>query len=239
MKFRAFHKESGVESIPEDRALMQATQPEYKLYDRFDQIALPHPSHIEMSLSSAIEKRASALTFDASKTVGIEALSTILFSGAGRTDRSGSGDSAPRRRHQPSGGGLYPIECYVAAYRIESLKEAAYHYEVPSHTLAQFPFDGAAKKIRDASNALIPDLDPAAIIVLSALWERTYPKYGEFAYRLGLIEAGHMAQNMLLSAAARGIAARPIAGFRTRMIAQALDIASDNEDPLYLLYVGR
>jgi nitroreductase len=47
-----------------------------------------------------------------------------------------------------------------------------------------------------------------------------------------------MAQNLLLAAAALKVKARPIAGFRAKMIAQALDIASDNEDPVYLIYVG-
>ncbi len=239
MKLRTFHDETGIQSIPEDRTLMQATQPEYKIYERFDQTALPEPLDINASLSSVLKNRASTLSFDVSKHLELDVLSSILYAGAGQSDRNEAQERSSRRRHQPSGGALYPIECYVAAYRVDSLDEAVYHYEVPSHTLAKLPFDGTAKKIRDASLGLIPDLDPAAIIVLTALWERTYPKYGEFAYRLGLIEAGHIGQSILLAAAGLGIASRPIAGFRSRMIAQALDIASDNEDPLYLLYVGR
>ena len=45
------------------------------------------------------------------------------------------------------------------------------------------------------------------------MWGRTGKKYGDFSYYLGMLEAGHVAQNILLTASALRIGARPIGRF--------------------------
>jgi SagB-type dehydrogenase family enzyme len=63
-------------------------------------------------------------------------------------------------------------------------------------------------------------------------------KYGQRAYRFTLLEAGHVAQNALLAAAALGLAAVPLGGFYDRKVDAFLGVDGLQEAALYLLPVG-
>ena len=67
---------------------------------------------------------------------------------------------------------------------------------------------------------------------------RTTRKYGERGVRYAHMEAGHVAQNICLQAAALNLAATPVGAFRDDEIRQVLQMAPEAE-PLYLLPVGR
>lgn len=66
---------------------------------------------------------------------------------------------------------------------------------------------------------------------------RTAVKYGERAERYVHLEAGHVAQNVLLQAAALGLGGVPIGAFSDRGVQRALGLPADHE-PLYLIPVG-
>lgn len=236
MLFRFFHRQTGVASLSEEHVVIEKAPPAYKTYLRFPKVALPAPLPLTTPLAEALSARESAECYDDTKALTLNEIATLAHYGAGL--RAGAPQHAPRR-HYPSGGGLYPVECYLALFRVEGIESGLYHVDVSERSLARLPFPEAAQEVRSASEGLIPSLNPAAILVFTAVWGRSYPKYGEFAYRLALAEAGHAAQNVLLAAAALGVGARPIMGFRDERIMRALDIEHDGEDPLYLVYLGR
>jgi len=62
-------------------------------------------------------------------------------------------------------------------------------------------------------------------------------KYGTKAYPFSLIEAGHMGQNILLTANDLGIGSCPIGGFIDETIAEVLDLTED-EIPIYTISLG-
>ena len=70
-------------------------------------------------------------------------------------------------------------------------------------------------------------------LIFTAVWERTASKYGDFSYILSLLEAGHMAQNILLIATALGVCARPIGGFNDAAVKETLDIDNWEEQTVY------
>jgi SagB-type dehydrogenase family enzyme len=78
----------------------------------------------------------------------------------------------------------------------------------------------------------------AAVIVVSAVFWRSRFKYGLRGYRFVLLEAGHVAQNILLAAAALGLAAVPLGGFYDRRVDELLGVNGVDESALYLLCVG-
>jgi SagB-type dehydrogenase family enzyme len=78
----------------------------------------------------------------------------------------------------------------------------------------------------------------AALVLITAMFWRTRCKYGLRGYRYALIEAGHLAQNLLLAAAALGLVAVPIAGFFDGRVDAALSLDGVNESVLYWLCVG-
>ena len=63
-------------------------------------------------------------------------------------------------------------------------------------------------------------------------------KYGQRGYRFALLEAGHLAQNVLLAAEALDLGAAPIGGFYDRQLAEFLEIDGVNEGPLYVIPIG-
>ena len=88
-------------------------------------------------------------------------------------------------RPAPSGGGLHPIEAYVAA-REPHLPAALYHYDPVHHVL---------ERVRDgdhvpALTGLLGGAPSDVVIVLSAVFWRSMFKYGDFAYQLICQETG-------------------------------------------------
>jgi SagB-type dehydrogenase family enzyme len=207
-----------------------------KEYPRFASFPLPEPRAIDTGFSALLAARHTTREFDQSRALPLADLSGVLFAGAGIQDSTGSRNGGTPSRHHPSGGALYPLECYVAAFRVESLSPALYHYHPLRHALEALP--GEIEEIWRAFREHAPVEKPAAAIVVSAVWDRVYPKYGEFAYRLALIEAGHLVQDMLLCAEALGLRSCPLGGFAPTPVERALDIAQDEEDALYLCLLG-
>lgn len=62
-------------------------------------------------------------------------------------------------------------------------------------------------------------------------------KYGRISYRLALIEAGHMCQNMQLVASALGLCSVPLGGYYDNYIKDLLKL-KNNQYCLYVLAVG-
>lgn len=232
MKFRKFHLQSWLDNLNGVRESLQYAPPAFKEYPRYPRVALLKPRRAQRPFSDTLELRNSAESFS-SKAFPLALLGDILHDGAGlneaRRERNG--------RHHPSGGALYPLEYYVAPFRVESLIQHYYHYAPQAHALEEMIAQPPVQAFAHESFALPPNMDPAAMIIITAVWGRNFPKYGEFAYRLALLEAGHAAQNILLSAAARGAKARPV-GATGEKTPQLLGIEREDEDAVYLILLG-
>ena len=63
-------------------------------------------------------------------------------------------------------------------------------------------------------------------------------KYGKKAYRLALLEAGHLAQNVLLAASAFGLATLPVCGFDDEGISRTAGLRYPEQPVVYALAVG-
>jgi SagB-type dehydrogenase family enzyme len=215
MLFRIFHQQSGAESLGDERQMIQEIPSPFKDYTRFPRIELPEVREYTTPLQNLLDARASAMHFESTGTVSRSDLSDLLSAGP-RTNakRTLEGMPFPPRNH-PSGGALYPLECYLAIRRVESIPEGVYHYAPLSHELRHLIAVPSADAVYASLKPyLLSEFhNPPAILIVTSVWGRNYPKYGEYAYRLSLIEAGHMVQNMLLAGTARGLALRPCGGF--------------------------
>ena len=139
----------------------------------------------------------------------------------------------------PSGGGLYPLELYVLARHVTGLTSGVFHYSAISH---------AAEPVREFS---LPDrflselflgqpyvAAAAAIVVVTAVVERSLWKYGDRGYRYILLEAGHAAQNLNLAATALGLGTFNLGGFFDADLAGLLGLDEEFEVPLYGIAIG-
>lgn len=217
-----------------------STQKTYATSQRIDLLGLRRCPRPSLALDQALKRRRSSRTFG-TRPVSQEVLAALLINSFGVTGKlrtSSDPEVFQTLRAAPSGGALYPIETYVAARMVNPLEAGVYHFQ---------PVEGALEVVGnelhnpcwDAPIWPEPGLAEAAcLIIFTACGRRTFAKYGERAYRLMLLEAGHLAQNALLVAAALGLNACPLAGFHDDLLARSLLLDPREEPPLYLLAVG-
>jgi SagB-type dehydrogenase family enzyme len=206
------------------------TQIFYKEYPRFETVELPEVQRITTSLDDAWASRRSGREFS-DAPLSLRDVSRLL--GACRIVDD---ERQTERRTYPSAGARFPIECYLLAYRVERLTVGCYHYKVRTHELeVLWPADLTPRTAEVVSPFVT---NPAAAIVMTSVISRLEVKYGYKAYPFSYLEAGHMAQNMLLAAAGAGIGACPVGGFVDQTIVDLLDLTGD-EIPVYVIAAGR
>jgi SagB-type dehydrogenase family enzyme len=187
-------------------------------------VPLPSPAAVgAVSLEQAIWKRRSMRAFrpDPLPTATI---GQLLWAGQGITSPDG-------KRAAPSAGALYPLELYA----------------VTSGQVMHYLPDGHRVETRTTSD-LRPGLKAAAVgqstvgaapvvIVVAAVPSRSTPRYGSQAEPFIQIEVGHAAENILLQAAALGLAAVPVGSLNPAGAAATLALPAD-QTVLYLIPVG-
>ncbi|MGV9276310.1 hypothetical protein ACWDOA_23680, partial [Streptomyces griseosporeus] len=95
------------------------------------------------------------------------------------------GPEVQLRRPVPSGGAMYPTEVYAAL----TATGQVCHYDPYRHELTVLAGGDAAARLRAALH-LPADPAPAAVLVLTSRFWKNFYKYGDFATRLGLVDAG-------------------------------------------------
>ncbi|HZW54366.1 MAG TPA: SagB/ThcOx family dehydrogenase [Candidatus Elarobacter sp.] len=200
--------------------------------------ALPAPTLPNVSLGEILMRRRSQNVF-ASKPVTLSQLATVLFAACGVTKRVPvTGGEQQVFRTAPSGGALYPLDCYVAVHRVDDLAPGLYYYDPLTHALGTVRGESVAEALADA--CVYPDavLTGAATLLFGGVFWRSRFKYRLRAYRFTVLEAGHVAQNALLAADALGLGALPLGGFYDGAVDRLLDLDGVNEGTLYAVALG-
>jgi SagB-type dehydrogenase family enzyme len=200
-------------------------------------VELPIPALPGMSLASAIAARTSCRQFR-SEPIPLAQLGDLLHAAygvLGTIDLWGEFCERP----VPSGGGLYPLELYVLTQRVDGLPGGAYHYVPIMHVLEVVRSDQLPSLLTAEMFLGQPYLsDAAAVLVLTAVVERSLWKYEDRGYRYVLLEAGHVAQNLNLCATALGLGCLNLGGFLDEDVAALLRLDDDDEVALYGVAVG-
>jgi SagB-type dehydrogenase family enzyme len=167
-----------------------------------DSVDLPAPAPAAMTLGDALDRRVSERRF-AAGPISLRALSDILHAAAAA--RRVTTEKRPLySRPYPSAGGLYPVEVYVIFLAVEGMPPGVYNYDARHHKLRPVLERLAVEEVTKGIETLPATNQAAAIIVLSAVFQRCTVKYGERGYRFALLEAGHLSQNICLAAEAVG-----------------------------------
>ncbi|MEI2703228.1 MAG: SagB family peptide dehydrogenase [Baekduia sp.] len=204
-------------------------------------VDLPAPELGPADLGEQIQARRSRRSFG-TDPVSLQDLSTILHAGYGVTARPDESAPHPNRRSVPSGGGLYPLEIFIAARNVDGLEQGLYHYDPHRAQLEDMRHEDVSRALRELLIELpqLPDMSAtcgAIVFIAGAFW-RTRFKYGLRGYRWALIEAGHVGQNMLLSSGAVGLNAFPFGGFWDGRVDQYLGLDGVNESIVYSVILG-
>jgi SagB-type dehydrogenase family enzyme len=204
----------------------------FKRYIHSQSFELPAPAGVsESSVFEAIERRRSCRQYSGA-AVGLNALSELLYYGAGISDADGF------RRCVPSAGGLYPLEIYMLSLNVQGLPAGAYHYDVRSHALTELAQDQFRERLTNVLFITEAVQKASAVLVITGVFGRSKIKYGERAYRFALLEAGHAMQNICLVATATGLGTCPVGGFIDDGLNDILDIDGVEEAAIYAVTVG-
>ncbi len=144
-----------------------------------------------------------------------------------------------KKRNYPSGGALYPIETYILtnALKDNGKYPIVFHYNPTQHSLEKLwavPADVPLQNLIQKFDTL----SFSAIIVFTSVWKRSSAKYGDFTYTLALLEAGHMSENILLTAAALNLNARPMAGFDDQALTTLLELDMEEEQVVHTVILS-
>lgn len=207
-------------------------------------LVLPGPELEGASLATALRARHSARRFTG-RVLAPADLGALLGLGAGAAQDPPlpmAPSGPPGHRTYPSAGALYPIEILVHAVRVEGLDPGVYLYQLLGHRLIRFAAtEEAIEEAPSVDGMLRTNGVEGASLLVYLFMDFARPslgKYGEKAYRMALFEAGHLAQNLLLVAAASGLAGVPLCGFDDEQLSLSAGLAFPQEAIVYAIAIG-
>ena len=170
----------------------------------------------------------------------MEALSKLLYFGDGISRWWHTPDDFEwPLRTAPSGGGLFPIETYCIVLNVKELSPGLYFYDTPNHCLERVLDQDLTELLAEAIPGQAESVRQAGVcVVLSAVMPRIKFKYGERGYRFLLLEAGHIAQNLLLTAEASDMGGVAVGGFMDDPLNALLRLDGVEEAVVYLALIG-
>ncbi|MBA3778458.1 MAG: SagB family peptide dehydrogenase [Chloroflexi bacterium] len=209
--------------------------PLYKEYPDAVSIPLPEP-RLEGGLPTeeAISTRRSTRQYSG-EPMSLEELSRVLYLASGiSADRWGSA-----RRTAPSSGALYPIEIYPVVHKVTGLTPGVYHYAFREHSLALIRAEDLREHV--VQQGLMQEYlgQCNVVLFLTNVMQRMRFKYKDRSYRYGLLEAGHIGQNLYLAASSMGLGACAIGAFMDDEINTMLGVDGVEEAAVYMLAVGK
>jgi SagB-type dehydrogenase family enzyme len=196
-----------------------------------DAIRLPDPARdSDTSIEAALLARRSVRSYQDSALTLAE-ISQLLWAAQGIT-------SPGRLRTAPSAGALYPLEMYVVAGNVDDLPDGVYKYVPDKHDVAKMLDGDKRDELCKAALGQSSVRNAAAVIVISAVYERTTVKYGDRGIQYVHMESGHAAQNIFLQAVPLNIGTVVIGAFYDEAVKKILKMPA-SEQPLYIMPAGR
>ncbi|MCE0558328.1 SagB/ThcOx family dehydrogenase [Motilimonas sp. E26] len=199
----------------EVKYVSQSLPPQVKSSD--DEYFFTEPMVLSDSLSNVIKNRKSTIPVNSSQ-LSIENMSTLMFNACGCLEDG--------RRAFPTGGAILSSKIFLVVFTSnDTLCSGVYKYNSNNHSLIPVVIDsGDLSTLFEATSSL--SVVPGALVLITHEFHKNEGLYGEFGYRLALLEAGHIGQNIYLSCSAMNLAcvALGIANFNLKKMNSALGI---------------
>ena len=204
-------------------------------------ISLPKPQDIKVNqidLRHAIENRRSVRSYS-DESLTLEELTWLLWATQGVRDIQVSEKRTRVLRNMPSGGSLHPFETYLVVKNVEGLKLGLYRYLAISHELLELRESDNLHETLSEYCGSQPWIKNAAVTFLwSFVPPRSVWRYSFGAYKL-FMEAGHICQNLYLSAESVKCGVCAIGAFDLDRIHELLGIDDEDEILVYIATVGK
>jgi SagB-type dehydrogenase family enzyme len=177
-----------------------------------------------MPLAEALARRRSQRVF-ADRPLPIESVAQLCWAAQGIT--------SPEKgyRTAPSAGAKFPIGVFLVD------AAGASEYEPRRHLLLRARGGDLRGQLQAGAHDQASVGTAPLCLVITMDKSRTAAKYGARAERYCLLEAGHVAQNVLLQATALGLVGTPVGAFQDDKVAALLHLPAGVR-PVYLLPLG-
>jgi len=222
------------------RTLPRSPQPpHFKKTDGAELISLPAHDREEDSFFQTLHARRTQRTFSAAPAP-LESVSKLLQTTWGVQGYVETEYFGPLPlKTSPSGGARHPIEVYVMALRVKGLDPGLYHYDARVHALERISSGATPQQARDYCADQAYAADAAALFIMTAVFARTMWKYHHpRAYRVVLLDAGHLGQTFCLTATRMGLAPFSTAAVVDTLIERDLGIDGISESVIYVTGLG-
>lgn len=135
-------------------------------------------------------------------------------------------------RRYPSGGGLYPVKIFFISWNIKNLPNGKYFYDINNNTINKLPDKISLSEIINLNkmNFLksIEEIKNKSLchVYLISNTKNMFQKYGLLTFKLSLIEAGHIVQNLSLQSTKFNYDSLPICALNNDKILKCFDVES-------------
>ena len=139
----------------------------------------------------------------------------------------------------PSGGALYPLKIYVLIEKDQDgIPEGYYEYDPENDSLILFNQNVDKEQLKYCFNQETMPFGSSVQIIIAVDFSRQSHKYANRCYRLALIEAGQVAQNISLFCEESGLGSCELGGVLDEPLMQELDLLEEKIYPLLAIAVG-
>lgn len=189
-------------------------------------------------LIEVLQDRRTTRLFNTEEPLELDALSVVLrYSFGCHGIAHLAKDVIALKKTSPSGGAMHPVEVYPLVVKVQGLEPGIYHYHVGEHALEPMQpcSEAEARAWAGVFTAGQGYYTTANVLFLySARFERSYWKYrrNPRAYKVSLIDLGHLSQTLYLMCAELGLGAFFTAACNEVDIEKALGIDGIREGVL-------
>lgn len=207
---------------------------------------VPLPACAEGSTFDALlDARATCRNFDPDSLLSKDQFARVLARVFGsRGQVCAADDFDVMKRTSPSGGAMHPTEAWLIVQRVEGVASGLYHYRPLDHAIQPLPWSGNAAELKAFARLAVGGQDYFAeahvLVVLAPRFIRNFWKYRNHgkAYRVCILDVGHLSQTLLLSSAEQGLGAFVTAAINEIDIEEAFGLASHVDGPVAVCGFG-
>ena len=191
-----------------------------------------------------LDIRRSERNYDKDVPMTQSQLAFMLWSTQGVQDIKGDGYAT--LRPVPSGGARHPFEAYIVVQNVEDLSPGIYRYLPLEHIgekRVSIEFVKDFSDHEERMTAMVASQRWAShapvVLIYTNVAYRAEWRYTIMSHRVVLIDAGHVGQNLMLSAAAMGLGSCNMAAFDQKLCDEALGVDGYEEYTVYVNPVGK
>jgi SagB-type dehydrogenase family enzyme len=209
-----------------------------KSYPADGRLALP-PLDDSSPLASLLRQRRTWRRFEGRSTLHISQAAVLLGLTFGVQQWAHTELGPCALKTSPSGGARHPTEAYLLARRIKGVAQGCYYYDPDAHELVLLKRGLSAARLETYLAGQSCYRDVPAVVVMTSVFGRMQWRY-EFsrAYRVVLLDAGHLCQTFCLVATALGLAPFCTAALADSCVERDLGLDGVSESVIYACGVG-